>query len=351
MQLELTWNLITDQERRMLIDGTDKNSPFYYFVGNDNAIKKLKVAAYSALGKKNREMSELAFSIFGPSSSGKTKLVRTYADVVELPYIEISPKSVKELKDIISQLEPVLEEDNIPLISDSNFYTIPPCIIFIDEVHALSNYIVQGLLKATENQDGVLATEDKNVYNCKKVTWFIATTDEGKLFDAFRTRFTPIQLKYLSKKDIAKIVCLSHPEFSEDACNLVSHYNSRIPRKALEFARYSRMYSEMHPELNITDVIHSVARDEGIDEYGMKSEHLQVLCALQNGPVSKNRIGIVLNKKDEEIERYIMPWLLADTEDQSALVTVTNKGYIITESGLEELKKRGIENEQISEVE
>lgn len=351
MQLELTWDLISDQEKRMLVDGTDKSSPFYYFVGNENAIKKVKVAAYSALGKKNRQMSELAFSVFGPSSSGKTKLPRTYADVVELPYIEISPKAVKELKDVISHVEPVLENDNIPLKSPNNFYTIPPCIIFLDEVHALSNYMVQGLLKATENQDGILATEDKNFYDCSKVTWFIATTDEGKLFDAFRTRFTPIQLRYLSRKEISRIVYLSYSGLTESACDLVSHYNSRIPRKALEFARYCKMYSEMYPELDIEQVIHNVAKDEGIDEHGMRSEHFQVLCALQNGPVSKSRIGIVLNKKEEEVERYIMPWLLADTEDQSALVTVTNKGYVITDCGLEELSKRGVENEKVSEVE
>lgn len=339
-QLEIIWPEISEEEKRLLVDGEHPDSPFYRFVGNENAIKKLKVAAYTALGRKNHVMNELAFSIFGPSSAGKTTLARCYSDVVELPYVEISPKSVKTLEDIILHVEPVLESDGVPLCSSNNKFTLPPCIIFIDEVHALSNYLIQGLLKATEYKDGILVTESKNIYCCKKVTWFIATTDEGRLFDAFRTRFTPIELKYLRKSEISRIVKLSFPNFDDHVCDLIAHYNSRVPRKALEFARYTSMYVGMHSEYSFEEAVHVIAEEEGIDEYGMRFEHLQILKALKDGPVSKSRIGVLVNKKDEEIERFVMPWLLAETDDQKALVTISTKGYTITEAGVEELKKR-----------
>jgi hypothetical protein len=52
--------------------------------------------------------------------------------------------------------------------------------------------------------------------------------------------------------------------------------------------------------------------------------------------------SLIAGRKEEEVEKFIMPWLLTETDDQPALVTVTTKGYTITEAGLAELDRRGI---------
>ena len=44
------------------------------------------------------------------------------------------------------------------------------------------------------------------------------------------------------------------------------------------------------------------------------------------------------------LAKFIMPWLLATTDDQESLITVTHKGYTITEAGLKELDIRKIPN-------
>lgn len=331
------------EHKLSMVDTSNHKSPFSKFIGNEQAIRKLQAAAFNALGKENHVQRDLSFAIFGPASSGKTTLARIYADTVELPLIEVSPKSVKTTDDLLDLIRNGLSRTPIPLVdTGNNTYFLPPIIIFIDEVHALSKSVVNGLLKATEHKDAILVTESGCVVDCHNVTWMIATTDEGKLFDAFRTRFSPVMLKYLSKNEVAKIIKLHNPDLSDEVCMLVSHYNSRIPRKALEFARYMRMIKEMHPDLSWEKIAAQVASDEGIDEYGMHEIHLKILRALGQGPIARNRISFIAGRKDEEVEKNILPWLLTETEDQPALIAVSSKGYVITKDGIAELEKRGI---------
>jgi len=333
----------TREQKLSIVDTNNPKSPFSKFIGNTQAIRKLQAAAFNALGKENHVQRDLSFAFFGPASSGKTTLGRIYAEVVDLPLVEISPKSVKTTDDLFDIIKSTLDRTLVPLVDiGNNTYFLPPVVIFIDEVHALSKSVVNGLLKATEYKDAVLVTESGRVVDCHNVTWMIATTDEGKLFDAFRTRFSPVMLKYLSKVDVAKIIKLQNPDLSDDVCMLVSHYNSRIPRKALEFARYMRMVKDMHPDMSWEEVASQVASDEGIDEHGMHEIHLKILRALGQGPIARNRISFVAGRKDEEVEKNILPWLLTETDDQPALVSVSSRGYMITKDGVLELEKRGI---------
>lgn len=314
---------------------------FSKFIGNEKALTKLKTAAFTALGRDNHRMSELSFAFFGPPSSGKTTLARLYAQVVELPYLELSPQSIRKISDVFEEMKKVCEKKEVPLEvqSDGSFF-LPPTVIFIDEVHNLSKNVVQGLLKAIEHEDRSLHCEDGTVINTSFGTWMVATTDEGMLFDAFRTRFSPVYLKYLTKDEIAKIVALKHPKFNEEICRKIAYFNSRIPRKALEFARYVEMYQRMREDLGLSEVVDKVAEEEGIDKWGMSELHWKVLQALKDGPIAKSRIGHVTGRKKEENERYIMPWLLTESEDQPALVKVTSKGYALTKEGEKELSKR-----------
>ena len=326
----------TDEEKNKKI-----NEGLKRFVGNSKAISKIRTAAFTALGRHNHRMSDLSFAIFGPPSSGKTTLAKLYADIVELPFAEFSAQSIRKLNDIFDKIDEVCESKDIPLKQqqDGSFF-LPPVVIFIDEVHSLPKTVVQGLLKAIEHEDRMMQCENGNLVNMEYATWMIATTDEGLLFDAFRTRFSPIYLKYLSQSEIAKIVKIKHPNFSDDICSKIAFYNSRIPRKALEFSRYVEMYQSMRADLMIDEVVDQVAEEEGIDEFGMHELHRKILFALKDGPIAKSRIEHVTGRKKEENERYIMPWLLMEVEDEPALVKVTPKGYALSDAGKKELEKR-----------
>jgi len=333
----------SDEDRRKMVSQDNPESPFSKFIGNERAVKKLQAVAFDALGRPDHRCRELAFALFGPPSSGKTTLAKLFAQTVDLPFIEIQPKSVKSLDDFVKEIDRVLAIEGVPLVEmrRQKYFVVPPSIIFVDEVHALADGMVQGLLKATEYNDAVLVTESGRTLNCFNVCWMIATTDEGKLFDAFRSRFSPVMLTYLSKPEVSRIVKLGHPDLPEEVCNLVAHYNGRIPRKALEFARYMKLIRNMKPDAAWKDIAAEVAGDEGIDEFGMHGVHLNILRALAKGPVAKNRIVNVVGRKNEEVERYIMPVLLTATSDQPAMVSVSSKGYTLTEAGAEALRLRG----------
>ena len=331
----------TDEQKRVLIS-REHRSPFSKFVGNDKAVRKLQAAAFKALSDPRHMMRDLAFAIYGPASAGKTTLARLYAEVVELPFCEISPKQVRKMDDVFNLVNSVLVPFGVPLVGNGNQYRLPPCVIFLDEVHALNDNVVQGLLKATEYNDAVMATETGRILDCKFATWFIATTDEGRLFDAFKTRFSPVHLNYLTKAEIARIVKLANPYLEDSVCALVAHYNSRIPRKALEFARYMDIVRMMDKDKSWEEIARQVADDEGIDEWGMHDLHLRVLKALAGGAVAAKRIPTIVGRKKEEVEGFIMPVLMCSTEDQPSLVSVCSRGYVLTDAGVEELRKRGI---------
>ena len=144
---------------------------------------------------------------------------------------------------------------------------------------------------------------------------------------------------------------LNHDDLSDDVCELVAHYTGRVPRKALEFARYMKLTQQMKPGLSWQEIAKELASDEGIDEFGMSAVHLKILRALKDGPIAKNRIVHVVGRKLEEVERYIMPVLLTSTDDQPAMVEVLPRGYSLTEEGFAELRKRGEQIEKVPESE
>jgi len=332
----------THEEKMRTISRDNVASPFHRFIGNDKAIKKLQVVAYDALGKDNHLCREMAFSIFGPPSSGKTTLVKIFSKTLDIPFMEFGPQ-IKQTEDILKEAERILSIENVPLVEFKrrNYFELPPCVIFIDEIHAVSDNIIQALLKATEYSDGMMITEKGRTVNCFNVCWMIATTDEGMLFDAFRSRFSPLVLTYLSNKEIGKIVNLAHPDIPLQDCEIIAYYNSRVPRKALEFARYTKMVRSTLGDMDWKTVIKKVAQDEDIDDYGMQAVHRKVIQALAKSPIAMSRMSLVIGRKKEEVERFVMPWLMVDTEDGKALVKVTNKGYDLTDEGRVACQVRG----------
>lgn len=89
-------------------------------------------------------------------------------------------------------------------------------------------------------------------------------------------------------------------------------------------------------------IAHKVADDNDIDPHGMTYQRLNILKALGHGPVAEKRLPNVAGVKPEELDKYILPYLLEATDEQPPYVTVTTKGYTITDAGINELNKRSI---------
>ncbi len=334
------------EARCAFLDPSNPISPYFGFVGNRRAVDRLIRIDFEALGRHNHVCNDLNIAFIGPSGCGKTDLAKRHARANRLPCVEISPKSVKQAHDVFKLISQKCSQAGVPLVQldRANNYVAPPINVFIDEVHALSTAIVDGLLKATEHNDGILVTEKDVTIDCKNIHWMIATTDRGKLFDAFDTRFTKCIINFYTKEEVSRIIKVSHPEWDMNVCKLVSHFCGRIPREALAFAREMQLEHNMHPRQSWESTARIVATDNEIDEFGMTYKRLAILKALGQGPVAEKRLPVIAGCKAEELEKFIMPWLLAATEDQNPLVTVTTKGFTITEFGLEELNIRKISN-------
>jgi len=348
------------------IDRNNPDCPFHGFIGNDKAVKRLSRAAYVALQNKYHNCDQ-NFALLGPASTGKTTLANKFAKLLKLPFAEIHPRAIESPNDIVKKIAAVCETsffydsglnattslELMPLIppgadknySREDYFVAPPMVMFIDEVHSLRSSVEQGLLKATERSDAIITTTNGDRLNCKNIIWIIATTDRGLLFDAFDTRFTKIMLELYSASEIAEIIKASNPDWDVDTCDLVARFAGIVPREALQFAREMRAEGEMFPDKTWDEIAKTIADDNSIDEYGMSLQRLTVLRALgQNGATSKDRLCNEVGCKVEELEKFVMPSLLARTTERLALIQVTSRGYCITPTGLEELDKRGIEH-------
>lgn len=351
MQKEYNFKVFDVETRKWFVDANNPDCILNKFIGNEQALRRIRRAAFHALGKNNRDCSDYSFAIFGPPSTGKTYLAKLFARLLGIPFIVIEPQSVSKTQDIFDIVENQLKNTTIPLQPiGPNKYDFPPMIIFIDEVHNLKNNVVQGLLKATEPNDRLLVTEKGIEAKTNSVCWMIATTDRGDLFDAFDTRFQKLELNLYSKKEMSKIIHLNNPDWNEFTCDIVAKYNSHVPREAIAFAKDMRIEKEMNGG-DWESVANRVAADHNIDEYGMTHKRVEILKALGRSPISSSQLCYVVHVKEDELKKFIISPLLARTKDQPIpLVTMSSKGYTITPAGLKELDKRGIKNRGLKAI-
>ncbi len=327
------------EERKEYLNPEREGSPYYGFIGNRLAVNKLIRIDFSALGYYNHLCHELSIAFIGTSGTGKTELAKRHSKSIGIPLLQLYPKAVKTVHNIFEGMVNVLAEYKTPLVEreKEHYYRPPPLNIFVDEVHTLSKPVMQALLTATEYKDCIMQTEEGILVDCSNVHWIVATTDRGKLFDAFDTRFTKIILNGYSAEEIAQIVSSHFPLWKKETCQLVAKYAGKIPREALAFAREMSLEREMNNKETWEIIAGKVAKDNEIDEYGMTKQRLRILSELGQNPIPISRLPIVAGCKIEELNKFILPTLL-----ESKFVSVCPKGFVITRQGVEELKKRNI---------
>jgi Holliday junction resolvasome RuvABC ATP-dependent DNA helicase subunit len=344
-QQEMNFPVPSREERRWAVSPDNPDFPLNRFIGNREAVRRLGRAVFSALGEENRCCADYSFAICGPASTGKTYLAKLFAESVGIPFVTIEPQSVRRVQDIFEEICRVCEEQNEGLRvvpNEDGGYILPPMVVFIDEVHNLRKGVVQGLLKATEPNDRSMVTEEGLIVSTENVCWMIATTDRGDLFDAFDTRFQKVNLRLYTKREMARIIKMNNPDWDDEVCLLVAKYNSHVPREALAFARDMRVEHEMNGDVSWKEAAKIVAKDHGIDRWGMTESRVEVLKALGQRAIASTQLQYVVHVKEEELRKFVMPPLLARTPGQEPLVTVSTRGYTITPGGISELEKRGL---------
>ena len=123
---------------------------------------------------------------------------------------------------------------------------------------------------------------------------------------------------------------------------LAAHFQPRLPRKAIEFAKEMDMEKAINQEKSWHEIATQVAEENQIDIHGMPRKHLQLLKFVSHRAYSKERVAIALNIREKELKTSVLPCLMNPTPDSPALVTISTGGIRLTYDGYLELKKRNM---------
>lgn len=316
-----------------------RRTPFDAFIGNKNAVTQLRRIANLALSGDLESFGATNIALIGPAGCGKTHLAKVHAEYVGLPLVTIQPHTVQSVGELVKRIESDLQMQ-FPARAKRTV-TLPPSIIFVDEVHALNKKIVHALLTAVESNDATL-TYGKLTLDFSKVQWIVATTERGRLFGPFETRFMKIRLSRYTVEEMASIVKLRYRDvLPGPVCEAIGHISPRIPRETLQLALMVKAERLGHPDKPWHRVVADVAESLGYVPGGLKRKEKQILELLAEGPVSMARMATRIGVQTEELENYLMPELMEQLPGREPLISVSNRGLELTPAGKEWLDTYG----------
>lgn len=326
---------------------------------NSGNMRTIRRSLFTALKNYNHSMRGMNLGIYASAGQGKTFIAKQVAKTTELPTVFLQAPALEDTYSIFTSMREVCEKYRTPIVQqeDGSFIS-PSMIIIIDEAHALNRKLMKGgLLNAMELDDGWMAVvppgvkADAFMVDCRNVCWFICTTDRGLLFDAFDTRLTHINWHPAGEDEIGKIVKQKMDKYftkgeiassmPEEVARMVYQYR-RAPRNAIAFARKVIQERDM-TNCSWVDAVKAIAKDMGLNEYGMTMKQVKVLTAVGQRPISKNNLVTVAGCRIEELEKFVLPELM-DYAGGGPFMASTSKGTMITRAGVKRLDEMKIQH-------
>ncbi len=292
------------------------------FVGKKDIKENINIFVESA--KKRNECLDHVL-LFGSAGLGKTTFANIIANLFNKKLKIIQGTQLKRNIDLINLVSLVNAND----------------IIFIDEIHAISQECIETLYSVLEDfcidiKIGVDNNQKITRVKIPKFTLIGATTNIDKLPKSLEERF-PIFFFFDSYNDneikdlLRRTSNIFETELSEEELILITEHCKGVPRIANNLLKRIVDYRLINSNISIKNIIKKL----GIYAKGLTDLDIKYLKALlySDDYIGLKTISSIINTSSDIIENKIEPYLL-----KLELIKKTNRGRMITKKGVDYLE-------------
>ena len=300
--------LITSQETEedVIVNISLRPSKLTEFLGQKDVIDNLKVSLEAAR-KRKEPMEHVLLS--GPPGLGKTSLAHIIAHEMGTRITTTSGPAISRPGDLVGVLTNLEKGD----------------ILFIDEIHRLSNTVEEYIYPAMENFEIDVIMDkgpDAKTYkfNLKPFTLIGATTRAGLLTAPLRSRFGIFHhLDFYEADDLVRIITRSakilNMQIEKNAAEEIARRSRGSPRVANRLLRRVRDWSQVKKDGRITmEATEEALKSHGVDAMGLDNVDRKVINVMHEsfdgGPVGIESIAATLNEEPDTIVDIVEPFLL-----------------------------------------
>lgn len=293
-------------EKDLSFDRKLRPASFNQFTGQAKIKERLNIALEAAKGR-SEPLEHLLF--FGPPGLGKTTLAYIIAEEMGCDIKSTSGPTIEKPGDLAGLLTNLKGGD----------------ILFIDEIHRLSNVVEEYLYPAMEDfvidimiDQGPSARSVR--LNLSHFTLVGATTRYGLLTSPMRSRFGLVnRLDFYQEEELKEIILRSarilQVEITEPGALEIARRSRGTPRIANSLLKRVRDYAQVRADGKITpDIAHRALSMLDVDEKGLDEMDKRILATIitkfSGGPVGIDTIAVAIGEEGETLAEVYEPYLI-----------------------------------------